>query len=71
MKRAWRRRMYAVVTGLARRRFYKWKSKFGDMEVSDARRLRTLEDETARLKKLLAKAMLHNVVLKDLASIIV
>jgi putative transposase len=41
------------------------------MEVSDARRLRTLEDETARLKKLLAEAMLHNVVLKDLASIIV
>ena len=41
------------------------------MEVSDTRRLRTLEDETARLKKLPAKAMLHNVVLKDLASIIV
>ena len=41
------------------------------MEVSDARRLRTLEDETARLKKLLAKVMLDNVVLKDLASIIV
>jgi putative transposase len=41
------------------------------MEVSDARRLRTLEDETARLKKLPAKAMLDNVVLKDLASIIV
>jgi putative transposase len=71
MKRAWRRRMYAAVTGLARRRSYKWKSKFGDMEVSDARRLRTLEDETAGLKKLPAKAMLHNVVLKDVASIIV
>ena len=41
------------------------------MEVSDARRLRTLEDETAGLKKLPAKAMLHNVVLKDVASIIV
>ena len=38
------------------------------MEVSDARRLRTLEQENARLKKLLAEAMLDNVVLKDLAS---
>ena len=41
------------------------------MEVSDARRLRTLEQENSRLKKLLAEAMLDNVVLKDLASIIV
>ena len=48
--------------------FYKWKSKFGGLEVSDARRLRTLEQENSRLKKLLAEAMLDNVVLKDLAS---
>ena len=48
--------------------FYKWKSKYGGLEVSEARRLRALEDENAKLKKLLAEAMLDNVVLKDLAS---
>ena len=48
--------------------FYLWKSKFGGLEVSEARRLRTLEEENARLKKLLAEAMLDNAVLKDLAS---
>ena len=54
--------------GISSATFYKWKSKFGGLEVSDARRLRTLEQENARLKKLLAEAMLDNVVLKDLAS---
>ena len=54
--------------GISSRTFYKWKSKFGGLEVSDARRLRTLEQENSRLKKLLAEAMLDNVVLKDLAS---
>ena len=54
--------------GISSATFYKWKSKFGGLEVSDARRLRTLEQENARLKKLLAEAMLENVVLKDLAS---
>lgn len=44
------------------------KSKYGGLEVSEARRLRALEEENARLKKLLAEAMLDNVVLKDLAS---
>jgi len=48
--------------------FYKWKSKYGGLEVSEARRLRALADENAKLKKLLAEAMLDNVVLKDLAS---
>lgn len=48
--------------------FYKWKSKYGGLEVSEARRLRTLEEENGRPKKLLAEAMLDNVVLKDLAS---
>lgn len=48
--------------------FYKWKSKFGSLEVSEARRLRSLEEENSRLKKLLAEAMLDNAVLKDLAS---
>ena len=54
--------------GISSATFYKWKSKFGGLEVSDARRLRTLEQENARLKKLLAEAMPDNVVLKDLAS---
>lgn len=54
--------------GISSATFYKWKSKFGGLEVSDTRRLRTLEQENSRLKKLLAEAMLDNVVLKDLAS---
>ena len=45
---------------------YKWKAKFGGMEVSEAKRLRALEDENTRLKRLLADAMLDNVALKDL-----
>ena len=54
--------------GLSSPTFYKWKAKYGGLEVSEARRLKTLEDENARLKKLLAEAMLDNAVLKDLAS---
>jgi len=54
--------------GISSATFYKWKSTYGRLEVSEARRLRTLEEENARLKKLLAEAMLDNVVLKDLAS---
>ncbi|WP_421846694.1 IS3 family transposase [Novosphingobium sp.] len=53
--------------GISSATFYKWKSKFGGLEVSEARRLRTLEEENSRLKKLLAEAMLDNAVLKDLA----
>ena len=45
---------------------YKWKAKFGGMDVSEAKRLRSLEDENAKLKRLLADAMLDNVALKDL-----
>ena len=45
---------------------YKWKAKFGGLEVSEAKRLKALEDENARLKRLLADAMLDNVALKDL-----
>ena len=45
---------------------YAWKAKFGGMEVSDAKRLRALEDENAKLKRMLADAMLDNVALKDL-----
>ena len=48
--------------------FYNWKAKFGGLEVSDAKRLRALEDENAKLKKLLAEQMLDNAILKDVAS---
>lgn len=48
--------------------FSKWKAKFGGRDVSDARRLRTLEGENAKLKMLLAEAMLDNAMLKDIAS---
>lgn len=54
--------------GISSATFYKWKSKFGGLEVSEARRLRSLEEENSRLKKLLAEAVLDNAVLKDLAS---
>jgi putative transposase len=52
--------------GISPATFYKWKSKFGGMEVSEAKRLRSLEDENAKLKKLLAEAMLDIAVLKDI-----
>jgi len=54
--------------GISDATFYKWKTKFGGMEVSEARRLKALEDENAKLKKLLAEAMLDNAMLKDIAS---
>jgi len=54
--------------GLSDATFYKLKAKFGGMTVSDAQRLRTLETENGKLKRLLAEAMLDNAVLKDLAS---
>jgi putative transposase len=47
---------------------YRWKSKFGGMEVSEAKRLRELEQENARLKKLLAEAELDKAILKDVLS---
>lgn len=52
--------------GLSPASFYKLKAKYGGMELSDAKRLKQLEDENAKLKRLLADAMLDNVVLKDL-----
>ncbi|MCK1593561.1 IS3 family transposase [Bradyrhizobium sp. 164] len=52
--------------GVSDASIYKWKAKFGGMEVSEAKRLRTLEDENTRLKRLLADAMLDNAALKDL-----
>jgi len=54
--------------GVSEATFYKWKAKFGGLDVSEARRLRQLEDENTRLKKLLADAMLDNAVLKDIAA---
>ena len=47
--------------GLSSPTFYKWKAKFGGLDVSEARRLKTLEDENAKLKRMLADAMLDNV----------
>lgn len=52
--------------GVSSATFFKWKAKFGGMDVSDARRLKVLEDENAKLKKLLAEAMLDVAMLKDL-----
>jgi putative transposase len=52
--------------GVSSATFYEWKAKFGGMEVSEARRLKSLEDENAKLKRMLADAMLDNVALKDL-----
>jgi len=46
--------------------FYKWKAKYGGLEVSEAKRLKAPEDENTRLKRLLADAMLDNAALKDL-----
>jgi putative transposase len=54
--------------GISSATFYKWKAKFGGMDVSDAKRLRALEDENAKLKKLLAETMLDIVMLKDINS---
>lgn len=52
--------------GLSPATFYKLKAKYGGMEVSDARRLRQLEDENGKLKRLLAESVLDNAILKDL-----
>jgi len=54
--------------GISQATFYNWKAKFGGLDVSEAKRLRSLEDENAKLKRLLADAMLDNVALKDLLS---
>ncbi|NNU82187.1 transposase [Halovulum dunhuangense] len=54
--------------GVSSATLYKYKAKYGGLEVSDARRLRTLEEENGKLKKLLAEAMLDNAILKDVAA---
>lgn len=52
--------------GVSEATIYNWRAKYGGLEVSEARRLRTLEDENAKLKRLLADAMLDQAALKDL-----
>jgi putative transposase len=52
--------------GVSDATFYKWRSKYGGMEVSEAKRLRALEDENAKLKRLLADAMLDVSTLKEM-----
>ena len=52
--------------GVSTASLYKWKAKYGGMDVSEAKKLRALEDENSKLKRLLADAMLDNSALKDL-----
>ena len=54
--------------GISSATFYKWKAKYGGLEVSDAKRLKALEDENAKLKRLLAEAELDKAMLKEIAS---
>ncbi|EFO31896.1 Low calcium response locus protein S [Roseibium sp. TrichSKD4] len=54
--------------GISTASFYKYKAKYGGMDVSDARKLKALEDENAKLKKLLAEQMLDNAILKDISA---
>jgi len=54
--------------GFSEASYYKWKSRFGGMEVSDAKRLKALEEENRKLKKLLAESLLDNAALKDVLS---
>ena len=52
--------------GVSEATIYNWKAKYGGLEVSEAKRLRSLEDENAKLKRLLADSMLDNAAVKDL-----
>jgi putative transposase len=54
--------------GISHQTIYNWKARYGGLEVSEAKRLRQLQDENSKLKKLLADAMLDNSALKDLLS---
>ena len=54
--------------GISEATLYNWKAKYGGLTVSEAKRLKTLEDETTKLKKLLADTMLDNAALKELLS---
>ncbi|GBQ91211.1 transposase [Gluconobacter albidus] len=52
--------------GISDATFYKWKTRYGGLEISEAKRLKALEDENSRLKRLLADAMLDNAALKEI-----
>ena len=52
--------------GVSNATFYKWRSKYGGMEVSDARKLKALEEENRKLKKLLAESLVDNATLKEM-----
>lgn len=54
--------------GISEQTFYRWKSKYGGMEVNEAKRLRELEEENRRLKTMVADLMLDNTILKDVNS---
>jgi putative transposase len=54
--------------GISSATFYKWKAKYGGLDVSDAKRLKALEDENGKLKKLLAEAELDKAMLKEIAA---
>ena len=54
--------------GISSATFYAWKAKFGGMDPSEAKRLKALEDQNAKLKRLLAEAMLDNTALKEMLS---
>ena len=54
--------------GIAEQTYYRWKAKYGGMDSSEAKKLKQLEDENRKLKKLLAESMLDNAALKDLLS---
>jgi putative transposase len=54
--------------GISSATFYKWKAKYGGLGISDAKRLKALEGENVKLKKLLAETMLDNAILKDINS---
>lgn len=54
--------------GISDKTFYRWRSKYGGMEVADAKRLHSLEEENSKLKKLVAELMLDNSLLKDVLS---
>lgn len=54
--------------GISSATFYKWKAKYGGLEVSDAKRLKALQDENAKLKKLLAEAELDKAMLREIAA---
>lgn len=54
--------------GITEQTFYRWKNKYGGMEVSDAKKMRSLEDENRRLKAMVADLMLDNTILRDVNS---